>query len=261
MRGMKRVYTGLAVAVGAVALVAAGYGAGRFFAPGKVVAAPTVETVRTIRVEGDGEQALALSKALSEAEALRAERDALRAQLAEAQAQPEAAEATEEAPRRLSPRERMEELKRTDPKRYEEMQARQQEFRQRMAEALAQRDDFLGNIDLSLLTPEQQETHRRFTEALAAQRQLMARMEAAANEGAELSEEERRQVGETFRAVRELQDAERDALLGAVAVSMGLQDGEEADSFVEVVRSVYDATGMMPPVRMGPPAGQPPPGR
>ena len=263
MRGMKRVYTGSAVAVGAVALVAAGYGAGWFFAPGKVVAAPTVETVRTIRVEGDGEQALALSKALSEAEALRAERDALRAQLAEAQAQPEAAETAEEAPRRLSARERMEELKRTDPKRYEEMQARRQEFRTRMAEALATRDDFLGSIDLSLLTEEQRETHRRFTEALAAQQEAMARMDAAMESGVEPTEEERQQMREAFRNVRDLQNAERDALLGAVATSMGLQAGEEADSFVEVVKSVYDSTGMMPAVRMGPGGGgnpPPPPG-
>lgn len=248
--------------VAAAALVAAGYGAGRFFAPNEIVAAPTAgASAPTVRLAGGGADALALAKALSEVEALRAEKTALQEQLAALQAEEAQPQAEEAQPRRLSRRERMEELKRTDPKRYEEMQARQQEFRQRMAEALAQRDDFLGNIDLSLLTPEQQETHRRFTEALAAQRQLMARMEAAANEGTELSEEERRQVGETFRAVRELQDAERDALLGAVAVSMGLQDGEEADSFVEVVRSVYDATGMMPPVRMGPPAGQPPPGR
>ena len=133
----------------------------------------------------------------------------------------------------------MEELKRTDPKRYEEMQARRQEFRTRMAEALATRDDFLGSIDLSLLTEEQRETHRRFTEALAAQQEAMARMDAAMESGVEPTEEERQQMREAFRNVRDLQNAERDALLGAVATSMGLQAGEEADSFVEVVKSVY----------------------
>ena len=144
------------------------------------------------------------------------------------------------------------------------MQARRQEFRTRMAEALATRDDFLGSIDLSLLTEEQQETHRRFTEALAAQQEAMARMDAAMESGVEPTEEERQQMREAFRNVRNLQNAERDALLGAVATSMGLQAGEEADSFVEVVKSVYDSTGMMPAVRMGPGGGgnpPPPPGR
>ena len=239
-------------AVAAVALVAAGYAAGRFFAPVTFVAAPTAEIVRTVQAQGGGEDALALSKALSEADALRAEAAALKERLAALQAAPKE-EAAPERPRRRSPRERMEELRRTDPERYKAMQARRQEFQTRMAEAAAKRDDFLGSVDLSLLTPEQQETHRRFTEALAAQQEALARIQELEANGGEVSEADRRAVGEAFRAVRELEDAERDALLGAVATSMGLRAGEEADSFVEVVRSIYDSTGTMPAVRMGPP--------
>ena len=75
-------------AVAAVALVAAGYAAGRFFAPVTFVVAPTAEIVRTVQAQGGGEDALALSKALSEADALRAEAAALKERLADLQAAP-----------------------------------------------------------------------------------------------------------------------------------------------------------------------------
>lgn len=248
----------IAVSVAAgIAVAAAGYAAGRFFAPRKVIAAPSVETVRTVTAASDAETKLALAKALSELEALRAEKAVLEGRLADLQAAAQTPQA--EPPRRQTRAERMEELKRTDPKRYEEMQARRQEFRQRMADALNQRDDFLGAIDLSLLTPEQQETHRRFTEAVAQQRALMEQMEAAAESGQPPSEETRELIRSTFDTVRELQTAERDALLDAVALSMGLQTEEEAAIFRETVNAVYDSTGMMPSVRMGPPP--PPEGR
>ena len=250
---MKPLHALALVPVAAAALVAAGYAAGRLTAPSEVIAAPLGETYRALRAEASPADAKALADALAAVEALRAERDGLQGQIAALGPRDAAPGQPEQSPPRKTRREAMEEIRRADPERYERIQTRQREFRERMAEALTQRDAFLGSINPDFLTPEQQETHRRFTEALAAQQEALARIQELEANGGEVSEADRRAVGEAFRAVRELEDAERDALLGAVATSMGLRAGEEADSFVEVVRSIYDSTGTMPAVRMGPP--------
>ena len=250
---MKPLHALALVPVAAVALVAAGYAAGRLTAPSEVIAAPLGETIRTVRAEAVPTDAKALADALAAVEALRAERDGLQGQIAALGQQPAAPGQPEQPPRKTR-REVMEELKKTDPERYERIQTRQREFRERMAEALTQRDAFLGSINPDFLTPEQQETHRRFTEALAVQQEVMARLEASMEEGIFLSEEEGARLQASFRAVRDLQDAEREALLSAVAVSMGLRLGEEADALVDVVKTVYDATGANPPDPPPPPA-------
>ena len=251
---MKPLHALALVPVAAAALVAAGYAAGRLTAPSEVIAAPLGETFRAVRAEASPTDAKALADALAAVEALRAERDGLQGQIAALGPRDAAPGQPEQSPPRKTRREAMEEIRRADPERYERIQTRQREFRERMAEALTQRDAFLGSINPDFLTPEQQETHRRFTEALAAQQEVMARLEASMEEGIFLSEEEGARLQASFRAVRDLQDAEREALLSAVAVSMGLRLGEEADALVDVVKTVYDATGANPPDPPPPPA-------
>ncbi|MGN0890146.1 MAG: hypothetical protein ACI4W7_00685 [Candidatus Spyradenecus sp.] len=261
--------------VAVVALMAGSYAAGRFFAPQQVVAeeaAPVAQ--RPAVVPGNGD-ALALSKALSEVEALKVEKAALQKALAEAKAAgEEAAKAAVEPPKRLSMRERMEELKKQDPERYRQMEERRAQFQQALQDAREKRDDFLGSVDLALFTPEERLVHEQFTAALAKQAEMEERMRELFESGEMPSEEQRAAMRETQHTLRDLREAERSALLGAVATSMGLSESDSAD-FAQLMTEIYDATsnGMrMRPGRGdaggpggpdgpgGGPGGMPPPG-
>ena len=256
----KSLLIGFAVVVAAL-LAGGGYATGRLLAPRTY----TAETVTKTVYQGDGAPA-DLAPLQAENAALKTQLDNLRAELAKLQAAAEAPApepAAEEPPRRMTRQERMEQLKRENPERYAEMERRRQEFQARMEEFQTRRDDFFANIDLELLTPTQQEMHFQYTEALAKQQAAIDRMRALAESGEEATEEDRAAIRESFRLVRGLQGAERDALLSAVATSMGLQAGEETDTFINVIKEVYDFTGSMPPAQMMAPAGrannQPPP--
>lgn len=256
----KSLLIGFAVVVAAL-LAGGGYATGRLLAPRSY----TAETVTKTVYQGDGAPA-DLAPLQAENAALKTQLDNLRAELAKLQAVAEAPApepAAEEPPRRMTRQERMEQLKRENPERYAEMERRRQEFQARMEEFQTRRDDFFANIDLELLTPTQQEMHFQYTEALAKQQAAIDRMRALAESGEEATEEDRAAIRESFRLVRGLQGAERDALLSAVATSMGLQAGEETDTFINVIKEVYDFTGSMPPAQMMDPAGrannQPPP--
>lgn len=245
----------IVVAVLLAALLAGGgYFTGRALAPRTY----TIETRNKTIYQDNGAPA-DLAPLQAENAALKTQLDNLRAELAKLQAAAEAPApepAAEEPPRRMTRQERMEQLKRENPERYAEMERRRQEFQTR-------RDDFFANIDLELLTPTQQEMHFQYTEALAKQQAAIDRMRALAESGEEATEEDRAAIRESFRLVRGLQGAERDALLSAVATSMGLQAGEETDTFINVIKEVYDFTGSMPPAPMMAPAArannQPPP--
>ncbi len=216
---------------------------------------------------------LALARANATISELTAERDDLRGKLAAARAEMQEAKATvealseaaqPEAPEepRLSPAERMEKLKQEDPERYAELQRRREQFQQQIMDAQANRDDFLGNIDLSLLTPEQQEVHAAYTTALARQTELSEIMREKFESGEEFTDEERIAMFENRREIRELQEQERSALLTAVGTSMGFTADESAD-FVALIEEVYSATqgaGLRRPRGAGPgEGGQPPP--
>ena len=251
----------IVVAVVVAALLAGGgYATGRLLAPHTY----TAETVTKTVYQGDGASA-DLAPLQAENAALKTQLDNLRAELAKLQAAAEAPApepAAEEPPRRMTRQERMEQLKRENPERYAEMERRPQEFQANMEAFQTRREDFFANLDLELLTPEQQEMHFQYTEALAQQQAAIDRMRELAESGEEPTEEDRAAIRDSFRLVRGLQGAERDALLSAVATSMGLQPGEETEAFVGVIKEVYDFTGMMPPAPMAP-AGrannQPPP--
>lgn len=275
MGGMNTTAKVATAGVAVVALMAGSYAAGRFFAPQQVVAeeaAPVAQRLAVVPSNGD---ALALSKALSEVEALKVEKAALQKALAEAQAAgEEATKAAVEPPKRLSMRERMEELKKQDPERYRQMEERRAQFQQALQDAREKRDDFLGSVDLALFTPEERLVHEQFTAALAKQAEMEERMRALFESGEMPSEEQRAEMRETQHTLRDLREAERSALLGAVATSMGLSESDSAD-FAQLMTEIYDATsnGMrMRPGRGdaggpegpggpgGGPGGMPPPG-
>lgn len=254
--------------VAVVALMAGSYAAGRFFAPQQVVAeeaAPVAQRPAMVLSNGD---ALALSKALSEVEALKVEKAALQKALAEMQSTNEVAQAAVEPPKRLSMRERMEELKRQDPERYRQMEERRAQFQQALQTAREKRDDFLGSVDLALFTPEERLVHEQFTVALAKQAEMEERIRALFESGEMPTEEQRQEMRETQRTLRDLREAERSALLGAVATSMGLSEADGVD-FAQLMNEIYDATSNGIRIRPGrdgegpgggPGGGMPPPG-
>lgn len=254
----KSLLIGFAVVVAAL-LAGGGYATGRLLAPRSY----TAETVTKTVYQGDGAPA-DLAPLQAENAALKTQLDNLKDELAKLQAAAEAPapeSAAEEPPRRMTRQERMEQLKRENPERYAEMERRRQD-QANMEAFQTRREDFFANLDLELLTPEQQEMHFQYTEALAQQQAAIDRMRELAESGEEPTDEDRAAIRDSFRLVRGLQGAERDALLSAVATSMGLQAGEETETFVGVIKEVYDFTGMMPPAPMAP-AGrannQPPP--
>ena len=251
----------IVVAVVVAALLAGGgYATGRLLAPRSY----TAETVTKTVYQGDGASA-DLAPLQAENAALKTQLDNLKDELAKLQAAAEAPapeSAAEEPPRRMTRQERMEQLKRENPERYAEMERRRQD-QANMEAFQTRREDFFANLDLELLTPEQQEMHFQYTEALAQQQAAIDRMRELAESGEEPTDEDRAAIRDSFRLVRGLQGAERDALLSAVATSMGLQAGEETDTFINVIKEVYDFTGSMPPAPMMAPAArannQPPP--
>lgn len=254
----KSLLIGFAVVVAAL-LAGGGYATGRLLAPRSY----TAETVTKTVYQSDGAPA-DLAPLQAENAALKTQLDNLKDELAKLQAAAEAPapeSAAEEPPRRMTRQERMEQLKRENPERYAEMERRRQD-QANMEAFQTRREDFFANLDLELLTPEQQEMHFQYTEALAQQQAAIDRMRELAESGEEPTDEDRAAIRDSFRLVRGLQGAERDALLSAVATSMGLQAGEETETFVGVIKEVYDFTGMMPPAPMAPVGranNQPPP--
>ena len=246
--------------VAIVALMAGSFAAGRFLAPPSPAEAPAQRSVAPaprVAEETLHADALALSKALSEVDALKAERTVLREELAALRKADEIpAEPTPPAnrSRRQSWKERMEEMKKNDPERYKAEMERRERFTQAIAQAREARDSFLGDVDLSLFSDEQRKTHTQFVEALARQTALEEQMRALWESGEQPSEEQHKAMRETFDAVRSLRAAERSALLGAMATSMGLSQSESAD-FVQLVSDVYEATGGLRPRMGGGPGG------
>lgn len=222
-----------------IALIVVAYATGRFFAPVTIVETPVSETsVVTVR-EGSS---IELAKALSECDALKAENVALRKQVAEEEkAQAEDGEKKVQQPIYRSWKERMEDFKKNNPKQYAEEMARREQFRKAMLESQANREDFLNSIDLSLLTPEQQNTHKRYVLALSERAALQEQLNGILESGERPSEELTSALRESFRTLDQTREDVRTSLLGAMAISMGFSN-EEAAGFTDLVNTVFDAT-------------------
>ena len=144
-----------------------------------------------------------------------------------------------ERPREFTPeamQEWVEKLKKEDPERYAEMQKRREEFKGRMNEGLAKRYDFLGQIDVSNLTPDE----RQIVEtSLARMEELSVKLATAGEDGipAMMS------VRESFGELSELMDGTRDALYSDLATRLGAE-GDEAADLVSYIREIQEMTSM-----------------
>ena len=238
-------------------LMGASYAAGKFFADPIIAeqAGPAATQIVTVR---DGADATALNKALSELEALRTENASLRKALdaAEQEAVQPPPEERERPQRRqrMSWQARMEELKKTNPERYNEEMARRESFQKAIEERRNQRNSFLGSIDTTLLSQEGQEIHERYTAALAGADAIGEQLRTLMESGEEPSEELRETMRSTMQTLMETREAERENLLTAVATSMGLS-ADESEGFAELIAEIVSATGGMGPGGPGPMRG------
>lgn len=234
----------------------AGYAIGRFSAEPIVEVLP--ETVTHPHPQANTSTRLDLTKAQTEIAALRNENQQLRQRLEvePTEDMPEEAQevvAEPEEPRqRRTWQERMATLKEEDPERYEREMERRNQFVTAMRQMSEERDTFLNSIDLTLLTPEAQESHQRFTAANSRQFQLQEEMMAMADAGEDIPREMREEMGELFRELHETRDVERAILLDAIATSMGLS-GTDVTDFTTLVNEVFNATGMQMPRMERPP--------
>lgn len=219
---------------------------GLLLKPCAAPASPAAPQVRVARVSNvvPAEEALKLSVALSEIEALKAEKTRLQKQLSERTPPPEegeeeAFEPSEEA--QMSMRVFMEELKEHDPEQYEEIMRQRAAWEMLMAEVRRLRANFFNSLDTSLLTPEELANHTRYLELLKKRDALEAQFDAAMENDEEITEEMSITMAETMEEMYPIQIAEREALFKAVATSMGLQ-GADVEAFAAIIHEVIGVT-------------------
>lgn len=235
----------LSFGLGIVILVAGGYAFGRMSAQRTTALPQASKPSPNAPATPSNQDALALSKALSEIDALKAERKTLQDALASQQAQSAEQAQPGEPPRRRSWQERMEELKKTDPERYKEEMARRERFMTEMAQARTERANFLDDIDTDLLSQEQKQIHAQYVATLAKQDALEQEFRKHMEAGTQPTEELQSAMRETMNTMRTLREDERSALLSAIATSMGLSS-DEATDFSQLVSDVFDATSGFP---------------
>lgn len=140
-------------------------------------------------------------------------------------------------PKWISFRERMENMKTEDPKRYEEFQERFKKVREMLNEKEYSRAEYLASIDPSQFTPKQKENHERLLDLLAQMNQLREEMGGPG----QVSKEQREEMRETYLEMSQLLKMEQKSLLSATAKSMGYR-GDEVKEFTSQIEEIVKAT-------------------
>ena len=133
----------------------------------------------------------------------------------------------------------LEELKEKDPVRYEQIQQRMADFRQRQQEQAIKRNEFFDSVDTSRMTSEQRDTFNEYRDLLS---QADAIMQGEGNM------EDMREIG---RGIFELRGQVQETLLQQLGSANGAANPAE---FAANVRQVMSVTGMGGP-GMGPGPG------
>jgi len=143
----------------------------------------------------------------------------------------------------------LENMKRDDPERYNQVTNQMANFR-RMRQAHAQsRMEFLSSVDTTSMSAAARETHERLQELLARRDELMNRMDSdmmgPGAEGQEMTEEERHEMGRTMweatHEINELNRQERENLIKQTAEALGFQ-GEEVGEIASTIKAIIDST-------------------
>jgi len=148
--------------------------------------------------------------------------------------------AGQEQPRRRG-RDWMENLRTTDPKRYEEMQQRRQEMQKSVETAWSQTTEYFMNRDTSRMTDQDLEEYNRMMTLLGETWTLRQQLQSG------LPPDERRQVMSNVRSnivvLTPLLDNERDREFYDLAVSLG-QSASDAVAFVEYASQITSNTSL-----------------
>ena len=131
--------------------------------------------------------------------------------------------------RNRDPRQRMEELRETNPEEYERIQNRMAEMRTQMEQRQQQVTDYLANLDTSKLSRNQRETLQDFQAVRAEIQEAMADPE-------NMDREEMRELG---REMFELTGSVREILYEQLAGQLGT----DAASLTESIEVIQNATG------------------
>ena len=209
--------------------------------------APPAAVAAPLSAAADAQQLLELRRQVA---ALQAARDRLQSDLAAAQlaladrekstAVPAVSAPGSNTARRASFEDRMAQLQRDDPARYEEMQKQREEFTRRVQTQADERSEFLKKIDTAGMTGEQRVNHDKLLQAVEQARALMAQVATLPPEEAAAA---RRQMGEAVGTVSELYQQERRYLLEQTGRAMGYP-GMEATQFADYIQQIYNQTAM-----------------
>lgn len=136
--------------------------------------------------------------------------------------------------------ERMAQIKRDDPARYEEMQKQREDFRQYIQAQADERAEFLKKVDTASMTDAQRANHEALLQTVAQARALMAGLATMSPEDAAAA---RQQMSELIGTVGTLYQQERRYLLEQTGRAMGYV-GAESGQFADYIQQIYEQTTM-----------------
>jgi len=186
---------------------------------------------------------------------LKAKVDALNAELAALRKKPEVQEVAlaenKERPegdrKRESWTERSERMKKEEPEKYAEMQQRREDFKKKMEQRSLDRREFLAEIEVGNMSPEQQANHARLVELTD---KIDATMKLMMSGQAENSHDLRHEMFESFGELGDLYTNERQYLLDQTAAAVGYE-GDSAALFTEHIQDIIENTTMQHPMGGG----------
>lgn len=222
-----------------------GYFTGKITVEPTIIEAPTViptqPSVKNTPVANT--EMLALNRLRTENERLRNQLAELERSIARDEAELLEAEdvvAMQEVPPMVTPPEQLSEQEQAE--RHERMMQNLRNRQQHMQEMRQQRIDFLSNIDISLLTPEEQATHQSYIQAVKRHAEMEAAMFERNMNDIPATEEDFMAMRESAMAVLQLQEQERTALLNAVGTMWNVPE-ENLGAFVNMVEEVNAVLG------------------
>jgi hypothetical protein len=136
----------------------------------------------------------------------------------------------------------MEQLKKDDPKRYEEMVKAREEARQKVNRSFAEKADYLLKRDKSKLSEEEQAQHEQMV-SLLNDTWLMAEKLRTDNLPREERFEAMRTMRDNMRTLEPMMDKERDRALYDVGKQVGYTD-KAAQDFVQYMNDLIEVTSM-----------------
>lgn len=151
-------------------------------------------------------------------------------------------EREERRSRRRNPRRNLEELKKTDPERYEQIRKRLADMNSRMQEGVWEKEIFLKELDMSKMTDEQKLVHEQVLEKLAKIQDLSDLLEGSDEAFGDM----RREMFTEMRDLNGMLEKEREVIFHEMAMNLGYSQEEAADvvEYIDQVVKMTDARSM-----------------